>query len=247
MFYFYSLWGKFGERQNKPETHSINAPAELFNLLDDHTYQLTNVRICSEDVLEVVTTRDEDAFQPSFKINVFIAAFTTAQARLRLYDALEKLDKRVLYMDTDSIIYHSREGQQMIPTGRFLGEFTNETPGDSIAEFVTGGPKNYGYLTKNGKTECKVRGFSLNYETKQRLNYETMKKNLLLELEDPLDKPRTITISIPDYFDRDQIQKKIKLTERVKQYKLVFDKRILDLSTKQSTPYGYVWMRGEGI
>ena len=172
----YSLWGKFGERQNKPETHSINAPVQLFRLLDDHTYHLSNVRICSEDVLEVVTTRDDDAYQPSFKINVFIAAFTTAQARLKLYEALDTLKERVLYKDTDSIIYHTREGQEMVPMGWFLGQFTNETPGDSIVEFVTGGPKNYGYLTKKGKTECKVRGFSLNYETKQRLNYETMKQ-----------------------------------------------------------------------
>ena len=245
-FLSYSLWGKFGERQNKPETHSINTPAQLFTLLDDHTYRMSNVRICSEDVLEVVTTRDEDAYQPSFKINVFIAAFTTAQARLRLYDTLEKLDKRVLYMDTDSIIYHSREGQEMIPTGRFLGQFTNETPGDSIVEFVTGGPKNYGYCTKKGKTECKVRGFSLNYETMQRLNYTTMKENLLLELEEPLDYPRTMAIPIPDYFARDQEHKKIKLTDRVKQYKLVFDKRVLDPATKTSTPFGFVWMR-EGV
>ena len=212
--------------------------------MDDNTYHMTNVRICSEDVLEVVTTMDEDAFQSSFKINVFIAAFTTAQARLKLYAALDRLKDRVLYMDTDSIIYKTREGQEMLPTGRFLGEFTNETPGDSIVEFVSGGPKNYGYLTKNEKTECKVRGFSLNYETKQRLNYETMKNNLLAELEEPLDEARTITIPIHDYFERDQINKKIKLTERVKKYKLVFDKRIVDPATKTSTPYGFVWMRG---
>ena len=203
------------------------------------------MRICSEDVLEVVTTMDQDAYQNSFKINVFIAAFTTAQARLKLYGALDQLKERVLYMDTDSIVYKTREGQAMLPTGRFLGQFTNETPGDSIQEFVSGGPKNYGYLTKKGKTECKVRGFSLNYETKQRLNYDTMKQNILLELDQPREERRKIPITIPDYFKRDQVCKKIKLTKRVKNYQLVFDKRIIDPSTKTSTPYGFVWMRGE--
>ena len=90
-----------------------------------------------------------------------------------------------------------------------------------------------------------MRGFSLNYETKQRLNYETMKNNLLAELEEPLEEARKITIPIHDYFERDQIHKKIKLTERVKNYKLVFDKRIVYPATKTSTPYGFVWMRGE--
>ena len=188
---------------------------------------------------------DEDAYQSSFKINVFIAAFTTAQARLKLYSDLDILKERVLYMDTDSIIFKTREAQGMIATGRFLGEFTNETPGDTIAEFVTGGPKNYGYRTTQGKTECKVRGFSLNYETKQRLNYETMKENILLEIEEPLDKARTMAIPIPDYFQRDQVHKKIKLTNQMKHYKVVFDKRILDPRSKTSTPYGHVWMCGE--
>ena len=191
--------------------------------------------------MEVVTTRDEVAYQPSFKINVFLASFTTAQARLKLYNSLDLLKERVLYMDTDSIIYKTKSGESELPTGRFLGQFTNETPGDSIKEFVTAGPKNYGYLTRKGKTECKVRGFSLNYETQKLLNYYTLKENVLKELEDPQDKPRTTNIPIHDYFARDQVHKRVKLTDRVKQYKLVFDKRVLDLSTKQSTPYGYNW------
>ena len=52
-------------------------------------------------------------------------------------------------------------------------------------------------------------------------------------------------ITIPDYFKRDQVSKKIKLTKRVKNYQLVFNKRIIDSSTKTSTPYGFVRMRGE--
>ena len=45
----------------------------------------------------------------------------------------------------------------------FLGQFTDELGGSPIVEFVSGGAKNYGYLTRSGKTECKACGFSLNH------------------------------------------------------------------------------------
>ena len=218
---------------------------QLFRLMDDNHYKISTMRICSEDVLELVTTMDEDAYPSSFKINVFIAAFTNSQARLKLYEALDQLKECVLYYDTDSVVFKTREGQESLPTGHFLGQFTNETPGDWIVEFVSGGAKNYGYLTHKEKTECKVRGFSLNYETKQVLNYQTMKQNILLEIDEPLKEARQMAITIPDYFEEDQVRKKIKLMQRVKRYQLGFDKLILDPSTKSSTPFGYVWMRGE--
>lgn len=37
--------------------------------------------------------------------NIHIAAFTTAHARLRLYNMLDKLGKAVVYYDIDSIVY----------------------------------------------------------------------------------------------------------------------------------------------
>ena len=180
-----SLWGKFGERQNKPRVHCITSPVQLFRLVDDGAYQISDFRICSEEILEVVTTMDEEECERSFKTNVFIAAFTTSHARLKLYTALDFLKERVLYYDTDSVIYRCKEDEQRLPLGRFLGEFTDELGGDPIVEFVSGGAKNYGYLTRSGKTECKVRGFSLNYAAMQKLNYQTMKENILKELDDP--------------------------------------------------------------
>lgn len=59
-------------------------PHELFQLLDDPAYIISNVRICSEDVMEIVTTTAEEEYQRSFKTNAFIAAFTTSLARLKL-------------------------------------------------------------------------------------------------------------------------------------------------------------------
>lgn len=223
---FFSLWGKFGERQNKPQTHCITQPHELFQLLDDPAYEINNIQICSEDVMEVVTIMAKKEYERSFKTNVFIAAFTTSLARLKLYEAMDFLGDRALYYDTDSVIYKTKPGQEKLPLGPYLGQFTDELGGDTIIEFVSGGAKNYGYLRKKGKTECKVRGFTLNYETLQTLNYETIKNNILNELDDPLEEQRKIPITIPDYFDRDQVTKKIKITKRVKNYGLVFDKRV---------------------
>ena len=226
-------------------TDCITQPSHLFQLLEDPVNEIHRVRICSEDVMELVVTKAEDEYQRSFKQNAFIAAFTTSLARLKLYNALDFFGDRVLYYDTDSIIYKTKRGQDKLPLGSYLGEFTDEIGGDVIVEFCSGGAKNYGYLTKKGKVECKVRGFSLNYETKQVLNYHTMKEKILKELDEPLEKTRRMAITIPDFFQRDQVTKKIKLTERKKHYQLVFDKRVIDPATRSSTPYGYNWFGGD--
>lgn len=45
-----------------------------------------------------------------FKINIFVVVFTTALARLKLYDILEQLGEQVLYYDTFSVIYKTAPG-----------------------------------------------------------------------------------------------------------------------------------------
>ncbi|CAH3046080.1 unnamed protein product, partial [Porites lobata] len=61
-------------------------------------------------ILEGVIVDAEEEHQKSDKINIFIAAFTTCHARLKLYDGLDTLKEQVLYYDTDSIIYRWRPG-----------------------------------------------------------------------------------------------------------------------------------------
>ena len=91
-------------------TYCITQPADLFRILDDSSLFISAVRICSEDVMEVVTTSTEEDYEKSFKTNVFVAAFTTSLARLKLYEALDFLGDRCLYYDTDSVIYKSKPG-----------------------------------------------------------------------------------------------------------------------------------------
>ncbi|KAK9696077.1 hypothetical protein QE152_g32146 [Popillia japonica] len=72
---------------------------------------------------------------------------TESWTRLKLYSHLEKLDDRVLYYDTDSVIYSSRPGEWDVPIGSFLGEMTDELKcygeGSYITTFASGGPKLY--------------------------------------------------------------------------------------------------------
>ena len=70
--------------------------------------------------MEVVTTPLKEDLLDNGKVNIFIAAFTTCHARLRLYTHLETLGDRALYYDTDSVIYHWQPGQAEIPLGDYL-------------------------------------------------------------------------------------------------------------------------------
>lgn len=79
-------------------------------------------------------------------------------------------------------------------TGLFLGEMKDETEGVPIKEFVTGGPKNYTYKLQNGKTECKIRGFTLDEHGSGILNFDSMKHHILAEIYDPQDKRRTMDV-----------------------------------------------------
>ena len=117
---------------------------------------------------------------------------------------------------------------------------TNELEDDDcITEFVLGGAKNYGYVTKHGKITCKVRGFSLNYRGSLPLNYQIMKNNILEEILHPLDERYETMVVNSTHFVRDPVQKRIRTETQTKKYGLVFDKRMLEPGTFKSFPYGY--------
>ena len=193
--------------------------------------------------MEVDISKVEEEVIPVSKTNIFIAAFTTARARLELYKYLELLKEQVLYFDTDSIIYLGREGLLQVETDPFLGQMKDETAGVPIIEFVSGGPKNYSYMLQTGDTECKVRGFTLDEQGRALLNFESMKQHILAEICDPDDERRTIPIPVNANFEKYRTTKKICITDKVKCYGLVFDKRVIDHNTCRSYSYGYDWIR----
>lgn len=175
-----SLWGKFGQRTNLVNTSIVTNPDVLFKYAFMQYYDLHMVHFIDDETAMINWKYTKERYTNSKSTNIFIACFTTAYARLELYTLLDSLQERCLYHDTDSVIFVSREGEYNPPLGDYLGELTSEIPeATHIAEFVSAGPKTYGYRLTDGKTTLKVKGITLNITNIQLINFDSLRDIVL--------------------------------------------------------------------
>ncbi|XP_041485956.1 uncharacterized protein LOC121432163 [Lytechinus variegatus] len=234
-----SFWGRFGMRTNLPNTEILLDPARLYEILTSDDTEVTEVHFINDDVAEVRSVKKDDFEVMNPKSSVIIAAFTTAQARLKLFDVLDRLGERVLYYDTDSIIYIERAhvpDEWCPPLGDYLGDLTDELDGKYIRSFISGGPKNYAYKLNTGETTCKVKGITLNYRNSQVINFDTMKQ---MVTHMGLDESSKLTVFNPYQITRVNKKQRIETRESSKDYRLVYDKRVVR-ENFFTIPYGYV-------
>jgi len=178
-----SLWGKFGQRQNMTQTEYVTDVKRWYKLLLDDRLEISKTVFINENIVQVTYKYKDQYVVDTFSTNVYIAAFTTSNARLRLYNMLDNLGQAVAYYDTDSIIYIDN-GQNTVKTGYMLGDWTNELGKDHhIKEWLSTGPKSYGYLTNKGKEVVKIKGFTLNYQNSKHLNFDSMKHIIDKEID----------------------------------------------------------------
>ena len=99
----------------------VTEPKRLFELLDKPEYEVTDARLVNDETVEVHYRNTEEFEEQNNKVNIVIAAFTTAYARLKLYDLLDLLQERILYYDTDSVVFVHEPGKPEPPLGDYLG------------------------------------------------------------------------------------------------------------------------------
>lgn len=168
---------------------------------------------------------------------MFLGSFTTSYGRLELYDLLEKLGERVLYCDTDSVIYTYRDGEYDPPLGPYLGELTDELgSGDYINIFTSSGPKSYGYSTAKGKVCMKAKGITLNAVNSQVIRLDTL-IGLVEDYVSGRDNNRHV-LARADTIVRNKKQFTLHNKALVKKFKVVYTKRVL-LPDYSTVPYGF--------
>ena len=132
------LLGKFAQRSNLRKTEQIDDPQKFFDYLTSDEVIVTDANLVNDDIMEIQYECGDNFVEVNPNTNVVIAAFTTAHARLQLYDELDMLGERVLYYDTDSIVYLTQPGQPEPPLGNYIGDLTDELGGDDITVFASG-------------------------------------------------------------------------------------------------------------
>ena len=103
-----SFWGKFGMRDTLSKTEFIHNPKRYFEVLSSSHLKIQDIHLVTDKCAMVTSATEEDFNEGNGTSNLAIAALTTSHARLRLLKMLRQLDDRVLYYDTDSVIYTSR-------------------------------------------------------------------------------------------------------------------------------------------
>ena len=224
---FFSL-GKFAQRSNLSKTEQIEDPQVFFDYLTSDEITVLDADLVSNEIMEIRYEYGDKFVQPNPNTNVVIAAFTTAYARLQLYDELDMLGERVLYYDTDSVIYLRQPGQPEPRLGNYIGEH--------ITVFASGGPKNYGYKTSGGKIDIKVRGITLDCTARQKVNFESMCE--LVSLRAECGVTGTVSVDIPFRITRNTRTKEIQTKRMKKDYRVVYNKRFI-IDDYKTLPYGY--------
>ena len=219
------------------KTKEVTEPKDLYAYLNSDSHIVKDVQMLNDETVEIQYVEKEGFVEENDKVNIVIAAFTTAYARLKLYDLLDLLQERVLYYDTDSVVYIHQPGKPDPPLGDYLGDLTDELKGGYITTFLSGGPKNYGYVTNTGEAILKIRGISLTYDATKTLNINTMRDLVDSYVVDG-DRHEKLTINIPYKITRDKMEKNIVTKRTKKDYRVVYNKRVVK-ENYETVPYGY--------
>ncbi|XP_054622457.1 uncharacterized protein LOC129182178 [Dunckerocampus dactyliophorus] len=233
-----SLWGKLAQRSNQLSTSLVSTPQRFFEFLFSSKYDISQFHFINDDIALVQWRHNSRCVLPPGDANIFLAAFTTSYARLELYKQLDLLQDRVLYCDTDSIVYTSSPSDQYNPPlGNYLGDLTSELDhGDYICNWSAAGPKSYAYLTQQGKVTLRAKGITQNYENCKKINFDSLTDLVEGYLREP-DNRREISTH---YNKITRNMKAFELTnkQRIINFAVVYDKRRL-LADGKTLPFGY--------
>lgn len=134
------LYGKFGQKETTETLIQLTKNEEgTFKIFgSEETYKKYGLGIKKE-------------FRRAPHMMVNIASAITSYSRIHMLEGIQRHENEIRYTDTDSLFTSSHN-----PSSKRLGEFKYE---DTFKYGYFAIPKGYGLITKDDKTEIKIKGF----------------------------------------------------------------------------------------
>ena len=203
------LWGRLGMRDAFPSINLVRTFDELNTLMNDSTREITTVRFVSEYCVAVLSkNKSVDTVNITNNTNIYLAVFTTAYARIRLFNLINAVNDSFVYCDTDSVIYEIKPNEEEnLTTGKFLGDLTSELAFDEvITDFVSGGPKVYAYKTNKDKCVVKIKGFQLCKANSAAFSFDNLKRVVQNYVFNNTDEDTQRVKINPDFLDSNSVR-----------------------------------------
>lgn len=202
-------------------------------MITSQEYDISDIYPLNEECVFLSYKAANGFEKPSLHTNPIIASYVTMYGRLELYSYLEKLNKSVLYYDTDSVVFKSEPGGYRPEISPQVGKMTDELSGDYITTFVSNGAKSYAYRTGGGSTVIKCKGFTLNKLAADQITFDVLEDMALAE------ENNKVKINQGYKIVRQRKRLRICTETSEKTYTRTFDKRVR-IQDNSSIPYGYL-------
>ena len=231
-----NLWGRYAMRTDRVSVAICTSHQDLYATVFDESKQIIRINEMSDKLVEVHYKTVQQFISNNNTLNISIAAFTSSYARTLLYDLMNKVGhQRVIYCDTDSVIYHCPK-DETIPLSCGMGGVTDELEGKLCDEIVCLGPKTYALHLHDAEgndagTKVKAKGFRMNQTVGEKINYDTFRKMVGQAMQhesQSTELVKTVTVLYPKQIRIDQKTKRLKSKDGKKDFKLSFNKCLID-------------------
>jgi hypothetical protein len=259
-----SLWGKFGQRDIMTEYAYARNLRERSKYTTNENINVTNKHIIHENLIEIHYERNKETARPPDYVSPITAAFTTANARVRLAKFMKVVHpSQLLYCDTDSCYFiydpgnvdhidpRTAELPEGVELGNGLGQWEIELSDGK--KWCCPGVKTYAVECVDPKNNClKAKGITIDFKNKDKVTFDNMAKvaksinnltkeeqQLLLSKENLMKTGEYYIQTEPRFrFEYDKLNKTIQTCDRDKIIQnTVGLKRYVENNV--SYPYGY--------
>lgn len=198
-----SFLGKFSQRNNMPITKLVRNEEEISNYFYGKTYEITDIFAINKHYCQIELKRKrQSTLPPSKNTNCILGACIVALSRQYMHEKMMELEKegaKILYTDTDSLIFSLNKHKKMpLTMSTCFGDFKYEIdPNYEIQSYFSLGPKNFAllYIDNQGVYHkiIKLRGITLSNEVNKNLVncdiYESFLKNIFNKKKQSLSVP----------------------------------------------------------